>query len=230
MRSADVRSSEMSGSGMGGSGMSGSETKGSAVEGAIVTGGQGMAPEAAEERPAEGAASAGQGTGDLVAGALPRGGVAPPPGSLSALPVLVPGKALTRLRAQDRARRREEARSGHGVRESAEAVPTRLVVVESGQGPEPGARSRSSRRDADFGPRRTAGRRPGARGDEGTRRHRRRSKRARVRRDAGMATSEYAMALLAAVAFAGVLYKIVTGDAVASALQSAVEKALDAPF
>ncbi|MEW1785397.1 DUF4244 domain-containing protein [Streptomyces albidoflavus] len=26
------------------------------------------------------------------------------------------------------------------------------------------------------------------------------------------------------------LYKIVTGDAVASALQSAVEKALDAPF
>ncbi|MET7507566.1 DUF4244 domain-containing protein [Streptomyces albidoflavus] len=45
-----------------------------------------------------------------------------------------------------------------------------------------------------------------------------------------MATSEYAMALLAAVAFAGVLYKIVTGEAVASALQSAVEKALDAPF
>lgn len=221
----------MSGSGMSGAGTSGSETKGSAVERAIVTGGQGVAPEAAEERPAEEAASAGQGPGDLVAGALPRGGAAPPTASPSALPVLVPGKALARLRAQDRARRREAARNGHGARESAEAVPVRLVVVESGQGPKPSARGRSSRPDDEFGPRRTAGRRPGSRGDEGTRRHRRRrTTRARTRRDAGMATSEYAMALLAAVAFAGVLYKIVTGDAVASALQSAVEKALDAPF
>lgn len=225
--------SGMSGSGMSGAGTSGSETKGSAVEGAIVTGGQGVAPEAAEERPAEEAASAGQGPGDLVAGALPRGGAAPPTASPSALPVLVPGKALARLRAQDRARRREAARKGHGARASSEAVPVRLVVVESGQGPEPSARGRSSRPDDEFGPRRTAGRRPGSRGDEGTRRHRRhrrRSTRARTRRDAGMATSEYAMALLAAVAFAGVLYKIVTGDAVASALQSAVAKALDAPF
>ncbi|QHC16998.1 DUF4244 domain-containing protein [Streptomyces sp. GF20] len=230
MRSADVRSSEMSGSEMSGAGTSGCETKGAAVEGAIVTGGQGAAPEAAEERPAEEAASAGQGPGDLVAGALPRGGAAPPTASPSALPVLVPGKALARLRAQDRARRREAARNGHGARASAEAVPVRLVVVESGQGPEPTARGRSSRPDDEFGPRRTAGRRPGSRGDEGTRRHRRRTTRARTRRDAGMATSEYAMALLAAVAFAGVLYKIVTGDAVASALQSAVEKALDAPF
>ncbi|MGW2267825.1 DUF4244 domain-containing protein [Streptomyces koyangensis] len=230
MRSADVRSSEMSGAGMSGSGTSGSESKGSAVEGAIVTGGQGVAPEAAEKRPAEGAASAGQGPGDLVAGALPRGGVAPPTGSPSALPVPVPGKALARLRAQDRARRREAARNGLGARQSAEAVPVRLVVVPAGQGPEPGGRGRASRPDDEFGPRRAAGRRPGARGDEGTRRYRRRSTRARTRRDAGMATSEYAMALLAAVAFAGVLYKIVTGDAVASALQSAVEKALDAPF
>ncbi len=223
-----MRSSEMSGSGM--NEMNGYETKGPAVGGAIVTGGQGVVPGTEEERPAEAASSAGQGPGDLVAGALPRGGVAPPPGSPSALPVLVPGKALARLRAQDRARRREAARNGSGARESAEAVPVRLVVVESGQGPEPGARGRSSRPDREFGPRRTAGRRTGARGDEGTRRHRRRSTRARTRRDAGMATSEYAMALLAAVAFAGVLYKIVTGDAVASALQSAVEKALDAPF
>ncbi|MFE7672723.1 DUF4244 domain-containing protein [Streptomyces albidoflavus] len=225
MRSADVRSSEMSGAGM-----SGSETKGSAVEGAIVTDGQGVAPGTAEERPAEGSASAGQGPGDLVAGALPRGGVAPPTGSPSALPVPVPGKALARLRAQERARCREAARSRPGARQSAEAVPARLVVVESGRAPEPGGHGRASRPDDEFGPRRAAGRRPGTRGDEGTRRHRRRSTRARTRRDAGMATSEYAMALLAAVAFAGVLYKIVTGDAVASALQSAVEKALDAPF
>ncbi|MEV0846432.1 DUF4244 domain-containing protein [Streptomyces sp. NPDC049954] len=44
--------------------------------------------------------------------------------------------------------------------------------------------------------------------------------------DAGMATAEYAMALLAAVGFAGVLYKIVTGGAVRSALEALVTKAL----
>ncbi|MBL0804727.1 DUF4244 domain-containing protein, partial [Streptomyces albidoflavus] len=130
-----MRSSEMSGSGM--NEMNGYETKGPAVGGAIVTGGQGVVPGTEEERPAEAASSAGQGPGDLVAGALPRGGVAPPPGSPSALPVLVPGKALARLRAQDRARRREAARERVRGAESAEAVPVRLVVVESGQGPEP---------------------------------------------------------------------------------------------
>ncbi|WP_408907963.1 DUF4244 domain-containing protein [Streptomyces albidoflavus] len=212
--------------------MKGSEKKGSAVEGAIVTGGQEVVPGTGEERSVGGASSAGQEPGGLVAGALPRGGIAPPTGSPSALPVPVPvpGKALARLRAQDRARCREAARGGSGARKSVEAVPVRLVVVPGGQAPEPGARGRSSRPDDEFGPRGSAGRRPGSRRDEGTRRHRRRSTRARTRRDAGMATSEYAMALLAAVAFAGVLYKIVTGEAVASALQSAVEKALDAPF
>lgn len=228
MSGSEMRSSEMSGSGM--SEMNGSETKGSAAEGAIVTGGQEVVPGTGEERSVGGDSSAGQEPGGLVAGALPRGGVAPPTGSPAALPVPVPGKALARLRAQDRARCREAARSGSGARKSVDAVPVRLVVVPGGQAPEPGARGRSSRPDDEFGPRRSAGRRPGSRRDEGTRRHRRRSTRARTRRDAGMATSEYAMALLAAVAFAGVLYKIVTGDAVASALQSAVEKALDAPF
>lgn len=47
-----------------------------------------------------------------------------------------------------------------------------------------------------------------------------------ARQDAGMATAEYAMALLAAVGFAGVLYKIVTGGAVRSALEALVTKAL----
>ncbi|WP_306292940.1 DUF4244 domain-containing protein [Streptomyces tsukubensis] len=39
-------------------------------------------------------------------------------------------------------------------------------------------------------------------------------------------TSEYAMALLAAVGFAAVLYKIVTGGAVRAALESLVGRAL----
>ncbi|OON81140.1 hypothetical protein B1H18_09510 [Streptomyces tsukubensis] len=45
-------------------------------------------------------------------------------------------------------------------------------------------------------------------------------------RDAGVVTSEYAMALLAAVGFAAVLYKIVTGGAVRAALESLVGRAL----
>lgn len=48
-----------------------------------------------------------------------------------------------------------------------------------------------------------------------------------ARRDAGMATSEYAMGLLAAVAFAGVLYKVVTSGSVKSALQSVIQNALN---
>ncbi|MCX3059831.1 DUF4244 domain-containing protein [Streptomyces sp. GXMU-J5] len=51
-----------------------------------------------------------------------------------------------------------------------------------------------------------------------------------ARRDAGMVTSEYAVGLLAAVAFAGVLYKVVTSGAVQSTLQSLVSKALHASF
>ncbi|MEU1130278.1 DUF4244 domain-containing protein [Streptomyces sp. NPDC005900] len=48
--------------------------------------------------------------------------------------------------------------------------------------------------------------------------------------DAGMVTSEYAMGLIAAVGFAGLLYKVVTSDQVRAALQALVGKALDAPF
>lgn len=45
-------------------------------------------------------------------------------------------------------------------------------------------------------------------------------------RDAGMSTAEYAMATLAACAFAAVLYQVVTSAPVASALQKLVERAL----
>ncbi|MFD9077962.1 DUF4244 domain-containing protein [Streptomyces erythrochromogenes] len=48
--------------------------------------------------------------------------------------------------------------------------------------------------------------------------------------DAGMSTSEYAMGTIAACAFAAVLYKLVTSEVVATALQSTIGKALDVPF
>jgi uncharacterized protein DUF4244 len=48
------------------------------------------------------------------------------------------------------------------------------------------------------------------------------------RRDAGMVTSEYAVGIIAAVAFAAVLYKIVTSGAVGEELQGIVERALRA--
>ncbi|MYY85974.1 DUF4244 domain-containing protein [Streptomyces sp. SID335] len=48
--------------------------------------------------------------------------------------------------------------------------------------------------------------------------------------DAGMVTSEYAMGLIAAVGFAGLLYKVVTSGRVKAALQGLVERALDVPF
>jgi hypothetical protein len=44
--------------------------------------------------------------------------------------------------------------------------------------------------------------------------------------DAGMNTAEYAVGTLAAVAFATVLYKILTSPAVQSALSSVITKAL----
>ncbi|MFE0578161.1 DUF4244 domain-containing protein [Streptomyces sp. NPDC058874] len=50
------------------------------------------------------------------------------------------------------------------------------------------------------------------------------------RSDTGMSTSEYAMGTIAACAFAAVLYKVVTSDVVATALQSTIGKALDVPF
>ncbi|MBU6531004.1 DUF4244 domain-containing protein [Streptomyces mayonensis] len=49
-----------------------------------------------------------------------------------------------------------------------------------------------------------------------------------VQRDAGMVTSEYAMGIVAAVAFAVVLYKVVTSGAVSAELQGIVKRALDA--
>ena len=48
----------------------------------------------------------------------------------------------------------------------------------------------------------------------------------RLRRDAGMNTAEYAVGTLAAVAFAGVLLKVVTSDTVRAALSSMIERAL----
>ncbi|QOV36626.1 DUF4244 domain-containing protein [Streptomyces ferrugineus] len=49
-----------------------------------------------------------------------------------------------------------------------------------------------------------------------------------VRGDAGMVTSEYAMGIVAAVAFAVVLYKVVTSGQVSAELQAIVKQALDA--
>ncbi|MBC2903988.1 DUF4244 domain-containing protein [Streptomyces cupreus] len=48
------------------------------------------------------------------------------------------------------------------------------------------------------------------------------------RRDSGMVTSEYAMGIIAAVAFAVVLYKVVTSGQVSAELQAIVKRALDA--
>ncbi|MER5948920.1 DUF4244 domain-containing protein [Streptomyces sp. NPDC001904] len=54
--------------------------------------------------------------------------------------------------------------------------------------------------------------------------------RSAARRDAGMVTSEYAVGLIAAVGFAGVLYQVVTSDVVQSTLESLVAKALHGSF
>ncbi|MCP3769662.1 MULTISPECIES: DUF4244 domain-containing protein [Streptomyces] len=48
-----------------------------------------------------------------------------------------------------------------------------------------------------------------------------------ARKDTGMVTSEYAMGIVAAVAFAVVLYKVVTSGPVNAALTKIVEQALD---
>jgi hypothetical protein len=44
--------------------------------------------------------------------------------------------------------------------------------------------------------------------------------------DAGMSTAEYAVGTLAAVAFAGVLLKVVTGNNVLTALTGVIDRAL----
>jgi len=45
-------------------------------------------------------------------------------------------------------------------------------------------------------------------------------------RDAGMSTAEYAVGTIAACAFAAVLYQVVTGDSIVSALQDLIDSAL----
>jgi hypothetical protein len=49
---------------------------------------------------------------------------------------------------------------------------------------------------------------------------------ARLRRDDGMNTAEYAIGTLAAVAFAGVLLKVLSSPAVQAMLGSVIERAL----
>ncbi|WP_405659198.1 DUF4244 domain-containing protein [Streptomyces sp. RK9] len=49
-------------------------------------------------------------------------------------------------------------------------------------------------------------------------------------RDSGMVTSEYAMGIIATVAFAGLLLKVVTSGPVKAALQAVVERALNVQF
>jgi hypothetical protein len=48
--------------------------------------------------------------------------------------------------------------------------------------------------------------------------------------DEGMSTAEYAIGTIAAAAFAAVLYAVVSGDGVVSALTSIVQRALTANF
>lgn len=48
----------------------------------------------------------------------------------------------------------------------------------------------------------------------------------RPRPDAGMNTAEYAVGTLAAVAFAGILLRVVTSGPVQAALQSVIDRAL----
>ena len=50
--------------------------------------------------------------------------------------------------------------------------------------------------------------------------------RATYRRDDGMTTAEYAVGIIAAVAFAGILYKVVTSGTVVTALTAIVKRAL----
>ncbi|MEU3347108.1 DUF4244 domain-containing protein [Streptomyces sp. NPDC006700] len=52
--------------------------------------------------------------------------------------------------------------------------------------------------------------------------------RALASRDAGMVTSEYAMGIIAAVAFAVLLYEVVTSGQVKTELQNIVKRALSA--
>jgi hypothetical protein len=48
--------------------------------------------------------------------------------------------------------------------------------------------------------------------------------------DAGMSTVEYAIGTIAAAAFAAVLYAVVSGDSIVTALTTLVQRALTATF
>jgi hypothetical protein len=52
-------------------------------------------------------------------------------------------------------------------------------------------------------------------------------RRLRVTAEAGMSTAEYAVGTVAACAFAAVLYRVVTGDSIVSALGALVDRALN---
>jgi hypothetical protein len=54
--------------------------------------------------------------------------------------------------------------------------------------------------------------------------------RAALAGDDGMSTAEYAIGTIAAAAFAAVLYAVVKGDSVVSALTSIVQRALSVNF
>jgi hypothetical protein len=54
--------------------------------------------------------------------------------------------------------------------------------------------------------------------------------RARLGDDSGMSTVEYAIGTLAAAAFAAVLYAVVTGDSIVTALTGLVQRALQVAF
>lgn len=54
--------------------------------------------------------------------------------------------------------------------------------------------------------------------------------RAQLRDDSGMSTVEYAIGTLAAAAFAAVLYAVVTGDSIVTALTGLVQRALQVAF
>lgn len=64
--------------------------------------------------------------------------------------------------------------------------------------------------------------RPGTR--PGTRLHR------LLRRDDGMSTVEYAIGTVAAAAFAAVLYAVLSGESIVTALTDLVQRALTATF
>jgi hypothetical protein len=55
----------------------------------------------------------------------------------------------------------------------------------------------------------------------------RRWRRLRATAEAGMSTAEYAVGTVAACAFAAVLYRVVTGDSIVSALDALVDRALN---